>query len=132
MLHYFVDTSFLVALANKRDKYHIEATKMLDKFSNEKNAFLTTSDYVIDEFLHIQMKVTNIEKAILWSYKLVDESFCDILYCNPEIFQMALELFRTEKKERKPMTFTDCIIYVSHTILQCDEILTFDNRLKNY
>jgi predicted nucleic acid-binding protein len=132
MLHYFVDTSFFIAIENQNDKYHIEATKRLEKLSEGNDTILTTSDYVLDEFFQITKKVKSIEKAILWSYKLTDESFCNIYYCNQEIFLTALELFRTEIKERKPMSFTDCVIYVSHSILQCDEILTFDKRLKNY
>jgi len=27
---------------------------------------------------------------------------------------------------------TDCVVFVKYKLLKCDEILTFDDRLKNY
>lgn len=131
-MHYFIDTSFFVAIANPRDKYSKQAKKQLTKIAKTDSNILTTSDYVIDEFLHILMRIEGMGEAIRWSKEIIDNEFCNILYCNKSIFTEALFIFRKEKNERKPMTFTDCVVYSSKERLLCDEILTFDDRLKNY
>jgi predicted nucleic acid-binding protein len=131
-LHYFIDTSFFVAIANPKDKYYKQATRQLKKIAKEDDNILTTSDYVVDEFLHIVMRIEGMEEAIKWSKEIIDNKFCNIMYCNKSIFTEALLIFRKERNERKPMTITDCVVYTSQERLSCDEILTFDDRLKNY
>ena len=78
------------------------------------------------------MKIEGMEDAIIWSEEIIENSFCNIYYCTKPIFQDAILIFRKEKNERKPMTLTDCVVFVSKDILGCDEILTFDERLKHY
>ncbi len=131
-MRYFLDTSFFVALANKADKYHDEAVSQLTNFKQDHFLQLLTSDYVLDEFFLIMTKVAGIQTAIEWSYVLLENGFCNVLYCNESIFSDALKIFRSELGERKPLTLTDAIVYVSSRQTACKGILTFDDRLKNF
>jgi predicted nucleic acid-binding protein len=78
------------------------------------------------------MRIQGIDEAILWSKEIIENEFCNIFYCNKQIFLQSIEIFRKEKKERKSLTLTDCVVYVSQKLLSCDEILTFDLKLRNY
>lgn len=131
-MKYFIDTSFLIALASKDDKYHKDAVKLFSSFKNNESIVLITSDYVIDEFLLLIMKIQNMKKAIQWSKTFMDEIFCSIYYCNDYIFKSAMNIFQSELDERKPLTLTDAVVFISSNNLSCEEILTFDKRLKNY
>ncbi len=127
-----MDTSFIFALASKDDKYHESATDKLRSFNNSKNIQLITSDYVVDELLLLIMKYQSMENAIRWSKIIMDGKFCSIYYCNNIIFNSAINIFQSETDERKPLTLTDAIVYFSSKMLSCDEILTYDGRLKSY
>ena len=132
MKKYFIDTSFLVAFSYDKDKYHEIALKTMKDIEEEKTSVLFTSDYVIDEFLNITMKLSGINQSIKWGQLLFPEEFIRILYTNKSIITSAWNIFQNEKNERKLMNLTDCIVYLSNQSLSCDELLTYDDRLKNY
>ena len=131
-MKYFIDTSFMVGLANSRDKYHEKANKLLKNISYEENSELYLSDYVIDEFLSIILKGRSIKDALEWGKFIFSEEIANIIYGNKQIISSAWVLFQQEKDERKPLNFTDCIVYIKSKLLKCDEILTFDTKLKTY
>lgn len=132
MKKYFLDTSFLVAFSYDKDKYHEIARKVMKDIEEEKTSVLFTSDYVIDEFLNITIRLSGINQSIKWGQILFPENFTRILYTNKSIISSAWNIFQNEKNERKPMNLTDCIVYVGCKSLSCDELLTYDERLKNY
>ncbi len=131
-MKYFIDTSFLVGLANTRDKFHDAANDILDQISATKSAELIISDYVIDEFINFMLRVSRLDEAIQWGELLFSEEFISIYYSNQDLILSAWKLIQSEMGERKPLTFTDCVVFLSAQKLACDEILTFDDRLKNY
>ena len=131
-LKYFIDTSFLVGIANEKDKYHIEANDWLLELNSQANTQFFISDYVIDEFLNVLIKETSIKDAIEWGKLIYSQELATIIYCTQKINQLAWDLVKLEINERKPMNLTDCVVYVKKTLMKCDEILTFDNRLKNF
>ncbi|MHA2100706.1 MAG: type II toxin-antitoxin system VapC family toxin [Candidatus Kariarchaeaceae archaeon] len=132
MAHLMIDTSFLVALSNEKDKFHSEALLMFKEIENDNSIRLSISDYVIDEFINITMKLYGIEEAISWGKILFEENFASIIFTNENILASAWKTFQKEIGERKPMNITDCVIAVCGSMLKCDEILTYDERLKNY
>lgn len=132
MVHYILDTSFLVALSNEKDKYHSDALIKFKEFENDDNLVRSISDYVIDEFISITMKFLGIDEAISWGKILFEQEFANIIFTNENILKSAWEILQKEKGERKPMNLTDCVVAICSSLLKCDEILTFDKRLKNY
>ncbi len=131
-MRHFIDTSFLFAIASKDDKFHEEAVKWLKSMTNQNNVELITSDYVIDEFLLLLMKYQGMENAIRWSEIIMSGRFCSLYYCSDLIFSLAIDVFQREIDERKPLTLTDAIVFISSKNLSCDGILTYDERLRNY
>lgn len=131
-MRYFIDTSFFVGIANTKDKYHSAAQNKLQELESLQNSELFTSDYVIDEFLSILIKSESIDEAIDWGKILYSQELSNIMYCNAEIHRNAWTILQDEVGERKPLNLTDCIIYVKQKLLKCDEILTFDSRLKSF
>ncbi|MCY3414532.1 MAG: type II toxin-antitoxin system VapC family toxin [Candidatus Heimdallarchaeota archaeon] len=131
-MRYFIDTSFMVGLANPKDKYHKEANDIFEKISENSNSEVFISDYVIDEFLNIVLKGRTIQDVIDWGSILFSEELANIVYSNQAIIKSAWELLQDEKSERKPLNFTDCVVLIKNKLLRCDEILTFDDRLKNF
>lgn len=132
MEHLFIDTSFLVAISNEKDKYHEVALSKFSDIENNEHINLTISDYVIDEFINITIKLYGIQKAISWGRILYNQKLANIIYCTEKIISQAWTILQKEQGERKPMNMTDCVVYVCSSMLKCDGILTFDNRLKNY
>ena len=132
MKKYYVDTSFLVAFSYDKDKYHEIARKKMKAIEKEKTSVLYTSDYVVDEFLNITIRLSGINQSIKWGQLLFLEEFIRILYANKSIISSAWNIFQGEKNERKPMNLTDCIVHVGYQSLNCDELLTYDERLKSY
>ena len=131
MKKYFIDTSFLVAYSYDKDKYHEIARKTMKGIEEEETSELFTSDYVIDEFLNITIRLSGINQSIKWGQLFFPEEFIRILYTNKSIISSAWNIFQNEKNERKPMNLTDCVVYVGSQSLSC-ELLTYDERLKNF
>ena len=132
MIKFFVDTSFFIGLLNNRDKFHKLAVNKLKSLYKEKGNQLYTSDYVIAELSNFLVKTTDINNAINLIDEVINEEFCKIFYSNKQIIQYSLSVFRKERSETKPLNLTDCIVGVSNVLLKCDELLSFDERLKNY
>ncbi|OLS27460.1 MAG: hypothetical protein HeimC2_11230 [Candidatus Heimdallarchaeota archaeon LC_2] len=73
-----------------------------------------------------------IEEAISWGITFFEQNFAKIIFTNEKILASAWEIFQKDTGERKPMNLTDCVVVECKSLLKCDEILTFDERLKNY
>ena len=132
MREYFIDTSFIVSLANKDDKYHNDGqTIFLELAGNDKIRFLI-SDYVIDEFLTLIARKVSITKSIEWGNYLFQEKWFDLIYTPSTIVSDAWEIYKKEKNVRNPLSFTDATIVAFCKLRKVDEILTFDVRMKNY
>jgi len=122
----------MVGLANLKYKDYKDANNIFEKISENGNSEIFISDYVIDEFLNIVFKGRTIQDVIDWGTILFSEELADIVYCNQEIINLAWKLLQSEKNERKTLNLTDCVVFIKNKLLKCDEILTFDDRLKNY
>ena len=72
------------------------------------------------------------ELAIIWGEYLFQEKWFDIYYSSSIIVQDAWSIFKKETGERSPLSFTDCTILSICSLRKINDIITFDNRLKNY
>jgi predicted nucleic acid-binding protein len=132
MKELFIDTSFLLSLANKDDKYHKEGKHLFKQLKKNTNQRYIISDYVIDEFLTLISRMVNMKLANIWGEYLFQEKWFDICYTSSRIVHDAWSVFKKEIDERSPLSFTDCIIVAFCSSRKINNIITFDDRLKNY
>ncbi len=132
MKELFMDTSFLLSLANKDDKYHKEGMELFKQFKKDTNQRYIISDYVIDEFLTLISRVVDMKLACKWGDYLFQEKWFDVIYSSPRTVQDAWSVFKKEMGERSPLSFTDCTIVAFCLLRKINVIITFDDRLRNY
>ena len=128
----FIDTSFLLALANRDDKYHKKGMELFNHFKKNTNHRYLISDYVIDEFLTLVSRMVYMKLANTWGDYLFQEGWFDIHYTSSSMVKDAWKIFKKEVDERHPLSFTDCTIVAQCSIRRITDIITFDDRLKNY
>lgn len=125
----FVDTWGWLELNNKRSRYHGEAVKFYESFS-QKGGWTYTSDYVLDEtitllFRRLPFSVANeslklIEQAI--SINLIRLELVTI-----ERFIKAVE-FRRKYKDKPRISFTDFTSMTIMSELGISDVLTEDDH----
>jgi uncharacterized protein len=118
----FVDTSFIVALINERDQYHIQASQLADQFDGQP---LVVTDAVL---LEIANSLARNYKAE--AIQVIEELLCsdevELVSLTPELFQQAFVLYKA--RQDKTWGLVDCI---SFTVMQMRGItitLTFDQH----
>lgn len=130
----FLDTGFLVAFYNSRDKYHKEALNLFKELKNNKYGKIYTSYFVLDEtFTYLQKKMRTgfaYELAELWIVN--KKGFAKILELNQDNQTKIAKIFVQQSNERKPLSYTDCSNVVLSQIHYIDNIATFDNEFNQY
>ncbi len=124
----FVDTGAWIALTDRADQYHREATAIYARLKQQRERLVTT-DYVLDEMMtrlrydsghHQALRfidlITRAEKAGVLLRVLV----------NPAVFQAALTLFR--QYDAVALSFTDCTSFVVCEQYQIREAFAFDQH----
>ncbi len=129
----FVDTNVVVALLNKRDRFHKRALAILNEISRNYQDHLVTNDYILDEL------VTTL--AALTSNKRIVEKGYDLLMNTPEFITLhpiehilIPSIYMTWKKyndfPKRVLSFTDCSIIAQQTTLKVKYLISFDNGFK--
>lgn len=121
MSSYFVDTGYLIALANNRDQHHEVATAHWEEIrTTYANLYSTT--YVFDEFVTI-CKVRGYHKLAVDSGR----AFLDVIdfqHIDIETFEKAWQYFCAH--DDKKYSFTDCVSFVVMANNGLDDALAFD------
>ena len=116
----FVDTSFLLALVNDRDQYHVQAEALSFKFEQ---SFLITTVAVLLEIGNALAKDFREEaNAILKLLRRSDR--VEIVQIDDRLLEKALEIF--EKYHDKTWGLVDCISFIVMGELGITNVLTFD------
>lgn len=118
----FVDTVFVIALVNHKDRSHQQASVLAKQY--EKHPLLVTDSVLIE-----------IGNALAKNYKhdciRIIEQFFDseemkVVRLTPFLFEQALELYRSYKD--KAWGLTDCISFVVMKNEGITQALTFDRH----
>ncbi|MBI2145052.1 type II toxin-antitoxin system VapC family toxin [Candidatus Woesearchaeota archaeon] len=105
----FLDTSFLVALANVDDENHRSAQSVKAKIANKELGQPYISDYVFDEFVtFLKARHTRPEKIEEFGDSLLEDESIKMLNVNSAVFSQSWKLF----KKSEGLSFTDCTIIV--------------------
>ncbi len=97
-MEFFVDTSFLVALHNKRDKNHAKARNFISEINGR--SLFVISDYIFDEVLTVLL-VRGGKLLSTQGERILEDERIHIVQIDEAVFQKAWQTYRTFKdKER--------------------------------
>jgi predicted nucleic acid-binding protein len=118
----FLDTLFVIALVNRRDQYHQQASELSEQF--EGYPCLTT-DAVLLEIGNALAKGYKHE-AIEIIEEFLHSEETEIVHLTPELFQQAFELYQTYQD--KEWGLIDCVSFVVMRKKGVSQALTFDRH----
>ena len=124
MAEAFIDTSFVVALVNKRDQYHSQALELASHFDKRP---LATTDAVLLEVGNALARNFKNESIQIIDHFLSSEDV-QIVNLNPELFRQAFELYRTHLD--KDWGLIDCISFIVMRNLDLSLSLTADKHFE--
>ena len=124
----FVDTSFLVAFYNKRDKNNQKARNFISE--SDKNMAFLISDYIFDEVLTVLLVRGGKSLSIEAGRKILEDQRIGLLQIDEEIFQKAWLIY--QGFEDKEWSFTDCVSYVLMKNLCIDTGASFDDHFNQF
>lgn len=102
----FVDTSALIALADKSDQYHLRASEFFqDAVNPMKFESLVTSNFVLDETLTRIATTLGPQKAFEFGENLLNNETFEIQEIDRPLLHAALTLM--QKYRDKRLSFTD-------------------------
>ena len=124
----FIDTSFLVAFYNKRDKNHKKARNFISEA--DKNMAFIITDYIFDEVLTVLLVRGGKSLSIEAGRRILEDERIGLLQIDEEIFQKAWLIY--QGFEDKEWSFTDCISYVLMKNLSIDTGASFDDHFNQF
>lgn len=125
-MKYFLDTSFIIALFNKKDQYHHKSIKLQNSFDDSDKFYL--SDAIILEIGN-SLSHPTFRQDIVAFIKAISKNDNFIIYpINPEIIDKGLKIYSTYKDKYRGLV--DCI---SFSLMKTENIslaLTTDNHFE--
>ncbi len=120
----FLDTSYLIALINKRDNLHEVAVVASNKFHGP---FLTTQ-LILVEIANSLCLPAQRPLAISIIEKMQDDTLTTIVEYTPHRFDKAWALFK--KRTDKSWGLVDCFSFIAMDELGVKEALKFDEHFR--
>lgn len=124
----FLDTSFLVAFYNKKDKNHSKARKLISEA--DKHTSFVISDYVFDEILTVLLARGGKPLSVEAGRKILEDERIDILQIDEHVFEKAWLVYQSFLD--KEWSFTDCTSYVLMKNLSVDVGASFDDHFNQF
>ncbi len=124
MAEAFVDTSFVIALVNRRDQYRSQAVELASRFDKRP---LVTTDAVLLEIGNALARNFKSDSIQIIEHFLTSEEI-QIVNLNPELFRRAFELYRSHLD--KAWGLIDCISFIVMRDLNLSKALTTDQHFK--
>jgi uncharacterized protein len=118
----FVDTLFVVALINRRDQYHQQASELADSLETHP---LITTDAVLLEIGNALARNYKDEAVEIIEHFLTSDEV-EIIRLTPELFSQAFTLYKTHQD--KAWGLVDCISFVVMKQAGITQALTFDQH----
>ncbi|MCZ7674302.1 MAG: PIN domain-containing protein [Chloroflexi bacterium] len=120
MSRLFIDTSYVIALVNKRDKYHAQALRLVAQYTDQ--PFLTTNAVLMEVgnalARHFKPAAVTIIEQFMSSPDVT------LVHITPEHFNSAFQLYR--QYQDKQWGMVDCLSFVVMRTYQADTALTPD------
>lgn len=123
MDRYFLDTSFIIAFADREDDHHREAREQMEKMLDGR---VYLSEYVFMETVNTVFSRSGGRKSSnLAEYLLKSE--LDLVNVSKPVFIDAFELFQEEE-----ISFTDCSIVAAMRSLGIEKLASFDEDFRSF
>jgi predicted nucleic acid-binding protein len=119
-----LDTSFLIAYTDTRDKHHDEALIKEVEIDKDRFGSAVITDYIFDEIMTLMLGRIGQEKASQYGEKLL--KIADFKRIDGNNFESAWKMFKEQKNTR--FSFTDCTSIVACKVNGIAAICTFDNE----
>lgn len=123
MERYFVDTSFLIALASATDRHHRRAEHLLDQVEGHQTPLVTT-DAVLLELGGALSRIAHRAAAVTIIGELRSDSRIEVVPIEGALLDRALELFAA--RNDKEWSLTDCVSFVAIEARGITRALTAD------
>ncbi len=123
----FLDTSFLIALSDEKDKNHKRAKTSLMELVGKGGRFVTGRN-ILNEYLDGVTKRISKEKAIEELNNILDSKLLVIEPVTEKDWDRAIIYFR--KYNDQQIDLTDCLSFAIMERLEMKSALTFDNDFK--
>ena len=115
------DTGFFVALGNRRDRYHLQATQVIQRI----NEPLITTQPVITETCYVLTRNAGIDLQLLFLEE-VAAGIAEIFQLDSQHFERIVSLI--DQYRDLPMDFADASLVTLAEVLEEGRILTVDQR----
>ena len=128
----FLDTSFIIAFFNKKDKNYHDARKIVKETLDKKNRVIfILSDYIFDELITL-MKVRNVPPQEIKSIgdKILGSRLWRMVNIDETSFKHAWDLFK--KYNDKDWSFTDTSSFQLMKDFQFQYYLSYDKHFSQF
>lgn len=118
----FIDSAYVIALVNRRDKYHYEATSLAHRYNKRKFVVTDAVLFEIGNALARQYR----ESAARIFDQFLGSSEVEIVYTTPERLEKAITLYKLMAD--KQWSLVDCVSFELMRERGIDEALTPDHH----
>lgn len=122
-----IDSSFLIAYNNVKDKNHERASELMPKIVSGEFGEVSVTDYVFDETATYIAAKQGLSKAIIVCANILQAN--ELIGVTKEVFDGAWELFRHQRNTN--MSFTDCTNVISMRANRIEYIASFDGDFRS-
>lgn len=120
----FIDTSYILALVNTRDEFHLQAKNVADQVDDK----LITTEAVLMEVGNALAKPQWREIAVETLEDMRNDDDVEILSVDSELFSKALKFYSS--RIDKEWGLTDCISFVVMKDRKLEDALTSDHHFE--
>ncbi|GAB4581807.1 MAG: type II toxin-antitoxin system VapC family toxin [Anaerolineales bacterium] len=118
----FIDTAFVLALINARDKYHAQAIQLAEQYEAHP---LIVTDAVLLEIGNALAR-SHKPQAVEVIERFLAAEEVEVVHLSPTLFRKAFSMYR--KYQDKEWGLVDCVSFVVMHEFEIRQALTFDQH----
>jgi len=124
-----LDTSFLFALREKKDKNHLRASELFKELDGLDKNSLITNIFIVGETYTLMNSRTHNNKAAIENLDSLfwgEKNFFTIKYFSQEEIIQISSILNKYSTSKRILSFADASIIFLNTILKCKGVISFD------
>jgi uncharacterized protein len=120
----FIDTAYILALSNRRDQYHEQASKLVSQYKGYR---MVVTDAVLLEVGNTLARGHR-QSAVAAIEELISSDDVEVVRLTPDLFQRAFTIYKTFQD--KTWSLVDCISFVVMRDAGITDALTADRHFE--